>query len=160
MRVTFHNSRSYVSIADFESRVWKDNFEQVAGVSCSYNQRIKRLPDPLPPRLESLCCDHSGISEIPVLPATLRELGCSKTGITELPALPEGLERLICRHTKLTALPALPKSLKRIELNGSPVELTPEQVEQVQRIQGAQPSRREDSIALLQAAAAALAKGR
>ena len=91
----------------------------------SNNDRLKALPEHLPPDLKTLRCSKCGLEALPELPSGLVTLVCNHNPIKRLPRLPEGLVTLHCigcdfvdysatGESPLPIQPSLPWSLQKL----------------------------------------------
>lgn len=108
-RVQKHLTVSMQNVSDLTGI---SGFSVLNSLNCT-NNRIRTLPNDLPPTLQLLKIEYNQITLLPTLPTGLKTLDCSNNLLRTLPILPAGLIDLDCSHNLFTALPdALPADLE------------------------------------------------
>ena len=83
---------------------------------------LRRLPRPLPPRLEYLYCSSNSLMYLPPLPATLKYLSAEHNNLKGLPQLPNSLRHLFINDNQLRNIPRLPPNIWFMQASGNPLE--------------------------------------
>lgn len=79
----------------------------------------------LPPRLETLICNHSNLRKLPALPKTLKVLNVENNNIHEIPELPETLEKLLAGNNSLEHLPHFPNNIITVDISDNYLKQIP-----------------------------------
>ena len=135
-----------VSMQNIDDLTGIAGFSMLNSLNCT-NNRLRTLPNDLPPTLQLLKVEYNQITYLPTLPTGLKELDCSNNFLSSLPVLPVGLinldcshnlftslpnplpidlEGLFCYNNLLTALPVLPKKLKGLACSYNFLKKLPE----------------------------------
>lgn len=83
---------------------------------------LRRLPRPLPPKLEYLNCSSNALIYLPPLPSTLLSLIAQYNKLKILPELPHSLRYLYVDYNQLRSIPKLPLDLQFMQAVGNPLE--------------------------------------